>query len=201
MVENKERPGLFVGWVHNGEHSFEVIPTSMYGELLRKLMLDEGVHPGAIFISKMTMCNWIAPEFHKGCRQVWLGEFWKELNNIGSPEAYYEKPKYKEEKREPETKYGYISPDGRYFHCEYFGHSALEREIVGKLEKIDNPQEYLYEKGWLCIYHDPFGKGTYAIAMGYKKHMTDAQLKMLERLQIPYTSSGFEKYLLGDEKQ
>ena len=199
MNSNKEKPGIFVGWVHNGEKSFEVIPTSMYGDLLRKLMLEQGVHPGAIFISKMALCDWVDPSSHKGCRCVWLSEFWDEINNIDSPEAYYEKPKYKEEKRKPETKYGYISQDGRYFHCEYFGHSALEREIVGKLEKIDNQQQYLYEKGWLCIYNDPFAKGTYAIAMGYKKHMTDEQLKMFDLLQIPHHSTGFQKYLLGEE--
>lgn len=198
-MKNKERPSLFVGWVHKGRKSFEIIPESQYGALLEKLLLEKKVHPGAVFISKMSICHWIDPNYHKGCKGVSVYSFWDEINNLNSPDAYYKEPKLKKEVKPPETKYGYISPDGRYFQCEYFGHSALERKIVGELEKVDNPQQYLYDKGWLCIYHDPFGHGQYAIAMGYKKHMTDEQLKRLDTLKIPHTSYGFQRYLLGDE--
>jgi len=198
-MKQKERPSLFVGWVHKGRKSFEIIPESQYGSLLEKLLLEKRVHPGAIFISKMTLCHWIDSKYHKGDKHVSVYTFWDEINNINSPDAYYKEPKLKRESKPSDSKYGYISPDGRYFHCEYFGHSTLEREIVGKLEKIDRPQEYLYDKGWLCIYCDPFHGGQYAIAMGRKKHMTDEQLRMLDTLKIPHNSYGFQKYLLGDE--
>ena len=199
MAKRKEKPDLFVGWVHKGKTSFEVIPSSMYEGLLQKLLVDKGIHPGAIFISQMTVCHWIAPKYHKGKKTVWIGDFWDEINGINSPAAYYEEPKYSVEKKTAETKYGYISPDGRYFQCEYFGHSSLAREIVGKLEKIDDPAEYLYSRGWLCIYHDPFNRGNYAIAMGFRQHMTEAQLKMLDMLEIPHSSYNFQRYLLGEE--
>ena len=199
-MKSKERPSLFVGWVHKGRKSFEVIPESQYGSLLEKLLLEKGVHAGAIFISKMTLCHWIDDRYHKGNKHVSVYTFWDEINNINSPETYYKEPKLKKEPKPSDSKYGYISPDGRYFHCEYFGHSTLEREIVGKLEKIDNPQEYLYDKGWLCIYHDPFGTGQYAIAMGHRKHMTNEQLRMLDVLKIPHNSHGFQKYLLGEKE-
>ena len=198
-MNQKERPSLFVGWVHKGRKSFEVIPESQYGALLTKLLIEKKVHPGAVFISKMSICHWIDPKYHKGCKGVSVYSFWDEINNLDSPDAYYKEPKLKKEVKVPEAKYGYIAPDGRYFQCKYFGHSDLERKIVGELEEVDNPQEYLYDKGWLCIYHDPFGKGQYAIAMGYRKHMTDAQLKRLDALKIPHTSHGFQQYLLGDE--
>lgn len=198
-MKNKERPSLFVGWVHKGRKSFEIIPESQYVLLLEKLLLEKRVHPGAIFISKMTICHWIDDKYHKGCKHVNIYDFWDEINNLDSPDAYYKEPNLKKKPKPSGSKYGYISPDGRYFQCEYFGHASLEREIVGKLEDINNPQEYLYDKGWLCIYHDPFNHGQYAIAMGYKKHMTDKQLHMLDMLKIPHTSQGFQKYLLGDE--
>ena len=182
MAENKERPGIFVGWVHNGEKSFEVIPKTMYGDLLYKLMMEDGVHPGAIFISKMTMCNWVAPDYHKGCRQVWLGDFWDEINNIDSPAAYYEKPKYKVEKRQPETKYGWLAPDGRFFRCGYGGHSNLADKIVGDIEYVANPERLLEEKGWAKVLTGGSFNKTYAIGMGYDRKLTDAQLKELERM-------------------
>ena len=198
-MKQKERPSLFVGWIHKGRKSFEIIPESQYGSLLRKLLLEKHVHPGAIFISKMTICHWIDPNYHKGRKDVSVYSFWDEINNLNSPDAYYKEPKLKKEVKPSETKYGYISPDGRYFQCEYFGHSALERKIVGELEEVDNPQQYLLDKGWLCIYHNPFGHGQYAISMGHKKHMTNEQLHRLEILKIPHTSCGFQEYLLGDE--
>lgn len=198
-MKQKERPSIFVGWVHKGRKSFEVIPESQYRSLLEKLLIEKNVHPGAIFISKMTLCHWIDGKYHKGDKHVSVYSFWDEINNLDSPDAYYKEPNLKKELKPPSSKYGYISPDGRYFHCEYFGHASLERKIVGKLEDVNNPQEYLYSKGWLCIYHDPFNNGQYAIAMGHRKHMTNEQLHMLDVLKIPHTSHGFQKYLLGDE--
>jgi hypothetical protein len=44
-MKNQERPSLFVGWVHKGRKSFEVIPESQYGALLKKLLLEKHVHP------------------------------------------------------------------------------------------------------------------------------------------------------------
>lgn len=201
VVKVDDRPSLFVGYIHKGHKRFEVIPEPQYGSLLKKLLLEKKVHPGAIFISQMTLVHWIDPDYHKGRKDVNIYDFWKEIENLKSPDAYYKPlPLKKEVKKEtPKSNYGYISPDGRYFQCDYYGHSSLEREIVGKLEKIDNPQQYLYDHRWLCIYHDPFGRGQYAIAMGSRKHMTNEQLAMLDRLKIPHTSHGFQDYLLGDE--
>lgn len=198
-----ERPSIFVGWVHKGHKRFEVIPESQYGSLLRKLLLEKHVHPGSIFISKMTLVHWIDADYHNGNKHVSVYSFWKEIENLNSPDAYY-KPlplKHEATREEPKDNYGYISPDGRYFQCNYWGHASLEREIVGNLEKIDNPQQYLYDKGWLCIYHDPFGKGKYAIAMGKRHSMTDAQLKMLMRLKIPTNSYGFQDYMFKESER
>lgn len=203
-MSNKEKPSLFVGWVHNGKKSFEVIPETQYKSLIEKLLLKEGVHPGAIFISKMAMCHWIDKSYHNGKLNVWIRDFWDELNNLGDKRVEYKKTDLKKEPKKSNSeksgaKYGYISPDGRYFQCEYYGHRDLEDKIVGKLEKIDNPQQYLYDHGWLCIYHDPFACGQYAIGMGHNKTMTNEQLKILEVLKIPHTSRGFQKYLVGEE--
>lgn len=197
MSKNKERPEIFIGWVHKGRKNFEVIPESKVESLLKKLFFEKGVHPGAVFMSKMTIVKWLSPQFHRGRNDVNIYKFYEQLAEINDPNCYYKEPNLKSTPRKSETKYGYVSPDGRYFHCEYFGHSTLEREIVGKLEEVSNPQQYLYDKGWLCIYHDPFHNGTYAVQMGYRKKMTDEQLKTLERLGIPSHSRGFQDCLLG----
>ena len=199
MVKQDERPSLFVGWIHRGKKQFEVIPESKYKSLLEKLFFEKGVHPGAVFISKMTLCHWIDPNYHKGNKHVNIYDFYKQLDEIKEPKCEYKQLDLKSTPKKDTPNYGYISPDGRYFKCDYYGHSTLEREIVGKLTPISNPQQYLYDNGWLCIYHDPFNKGTYAIAMGRKKHMTNEQLNMLDRLKIPHNSYGFQNYLLGDE--
>lgn len=199
MKETNERPSIFVGWVHKGKKEFEVIPESKYESLLKHLFFEKGVHPGAVFISKMTICNWISPKFHKGCKSVNIYKFYEQLAEINDPVCEYKEPNLKSIPKKESPNYGYVSPDGRYFHCDYWGHASLEREIVGEVEKIDNPQQYLYNKGWLCIYHDPFNKGTYAIAMGRKQHMTNEQLHMLDVLKIPHNSYGFQDYLLGEE--
>lgn len=198
-MTDRERPSIFIGWVHKGRKNFEVIPESKVESLLKKLFFEKGVHPGAVFISKMTICNWISPKFHKGCKSVNIYKFYEQLAEINDPVCEYKEPNLKSIPKKESPNYGYVSPDGRYFHCDYWGHASLEREIVGEVEKIDNPQQYLYDKGWLCIYHDPFAKGTYAVQMGYKKSMTNAQVKTLERLKIPSNSRGYQNYLLGDE--
>ncbi len=198
MNNEAERPSIFVGWVHKGKKQFEVIPESKYKPLLEKLFFEMGVHPGAVFISKMTIVHWVDPNYHKGCKNVCIYDFYKELNGINDPSCYYKEPDLKREAKPVTRNYGYVSPDGRYYHCDYYGHSSLEREIVGHLEDIENPQQYLYEKGWLCIYNDPYNHGTYAVQMGYGKKMTDRQLKTLQRLEIPTTSKGFKECLLGD---
>lgn len=100
-MKTKERPSLFVGWVHKGRKSFEVIPESQYGALLEKLLLEKHVHPGAIFISKMSICHWIDPNYHKGCKGVSVYSFWDEINNLDSPDAYYKEPKLKRKLSHP----------------------------------------------------------------------------------------------------
>lgn len=199
MQVKDERPSLFVGWIHKGKKQFEVIPESKYESLLKKLFFEKGVHPGAVFISKMTLCHWIDADYHKGKKHVNIYDFYKQLAEINEPKCEYKQLDLKSTPKKDTPNYGYISPDGRYFKCDYYGHSSLEREIVGKFQEIDNPQQYLYDNGWLCIYHDPFNKGTYAIAMGRRKSMTNEQLKMLDRLKIPHNSHGFQDYLLGEE--
>ena len=140
------KPSVFIGWRHNGINSFEVVSTAQFKPFLEKLVIEEGVNVASIFISKMAMCNWLTPDSHKGCRQVQVQNFYDEINGTGNPSDYHG-PDVSPQPKKSDSKYGYIRPDGKYFQCEYFGHSALERELVGKLEDIDDPQAYLFSKG------------------------------------------------------
>lgn len=37
-MSNKERPSIFIGWVHKGKKNFEVIPESKVEALLKKVV-------------------------------------------------------------------------------------------------------------------------------------------------------------------
>ena len=95
-------------------------------------------------------------------------------------------------KKKVESYYGFISPDGRHFRCEYGNHSELAREIVGKMEKIDDAQKYLEKQNWVVIYNDSVNHKT-AMYLPYNQKVTDAQLKTIESL--PITISNLSEYL------
>lgn len=139
-LNSKERPEIFVGWVHRGRGYFEVIPKSQLESLLTKLQ-GKGVHPGTIFISKMTIVHWLCDDFHKGLSDVSVYKFYEQLKEINDPKAYYKPPKLESKQPEKDTSpnYGYVSPNGRYFKCKYSGHSSLAKDIVGEVIDTTDP--------------------------------------------------------------
>jgi hypothetical protein len=80
----------------------------------------------------------------------------------------------------PTTKYGWIAPDGRFFRCDYGGHSNLADKIVGEIQHVRNPERHLEDLGWAKILHGGSTGKVYAIGMGLDKKLTDAQLKTLQ---------------------
>lgn len=83
-----------------------------------------------------------------------------------------------------ETKYGWISPDGRFFGCDYGGHSSLAADIVGEIQYVRDPERHLEDLGWMKVLN---GCGTgrrYSVGMGEGKCITDEQIKTLERMGL-----------------
>ena len=95
-----------------------------------------------------------------------------------------------EEKKVPETreqekpKYGWIAPDGRYFQCDYGGHSHLATKIVGEMEAVLDAELHLEEHGWAKIFKPLPTRERYAVGMGTDQRLTDRQLATLKRLGL-----------------
>ena len=198
ISKQKQRPQYIVAWrTKNGRNQWEAVSSQQFGPFCYYLENVKKIPKASIHFHHLTIAHWLHPELHKGCRQVWVREIYEEI--FGDKEGTYTPPNIEPIKEEKDTSpnYGYVSPEGEYYKCAYGGHRSLEDELVGLMNKYDNAQRILFDKGWLCIYHDPFAHGSYAIAMGHRKEMSNKQLKTLERLGIPSTCRGFAEHLGG----
>lgn len=82
------------------------------------------------------------------------------------------------EKNSDNTKYGWISPDGKYFHCGYQGHNALAEKICFGMVTTDNAEYYLESHGWCNVYKSLF-EDKYRVYVGDGFVITNAQMKVL----------------------
>lgn len=168
-----------------GERMWEALKKEQIIGFAEKL-LNEGVHPATVIISYSPMLlHWFFEDYHNGLSDV---NFHK-INELIYGSKPIKKPKRKPIDvpihKEPEKmKYGWLSPDGRFFNCDYGGHSAEARRIVGSIEKVDDVEKYLEDKGWAKILSGSWHNSIYAVGMGYGKKITDKQLKMLIHLGL-----------------
>lgn len=197
--KKKDWPQFIVAWrTKNGRNQWEAVSREKFGPFIYWLETVKKVPKASIHFHQLTIAHWLYPELHKGCKTVWLKDIYTEI--FGDKDGVYISPQVEPVKKEKDTSpnYGYVSPEGEYYKCAYGGHRDLEDDLVGKMNKYENAQKILFDKGWLCIYHNPFAHGSYAIMMGNKKEMTNRQFKCLERLGIPSTCRGFAEYLGGE---
>lgn len=91
------------------------------------------------------------------------------------------------------SKYGLISPDGKWYNCEFGGHTAIAGRIIQEKQKefnlTDNQildmmydcygkaLDYLYKKGWIAIRNPSMGD-TF-IDMDETKRATKAQTNVI----------------------
>lgn len=90
----------------------------------------------------------------------------------------------KEEERrqkdvESDQKYGFISPDGRFYKCAYHGHYDLAERICFGMVETNNVEEYLENHGWCKVYQPISRNNEFAIYVGGRHELTDAQMKTL----------------------
>lgn len=157
-----------------------------------KKLLDAEVNPASIMLQyNPVFFHWAFPSEHNGLSDV---NFMRINDVIGGEKKSAHKIPKVEARKEPESKYGWISPDGRYYHCSYSGHMNLDYEIVGKIEPVIDPEQKLEELGWAKIYRGLDMENFYSVGMGKGKKLTDKQLKML-RLNGLDTVFGIELFL------
>lgn len=122
-------------WEENGEKRWNMIHEKDFDAFGLNLLNNPNVNNHTIFIipcSGFIEGVWLSRHTHKSGRV----DFWNFFEDYGTP---YVPPVVKEENKDTlqtlhernddGTKYGWISPDGKYFHCGYQGHVALAEKI------------------------------------------------------------------------
>lgn len=165
----------------DGKRCWEAVREDQYAGFLEQL-LNRGVNPATVMVAYAPIFfHWVWKKFHKGLSDVYFQKINEEIYGTEPVEESKHKPVNVPITKKTETKFGWIAPDGRYFRCDYGGHSSLAREIVGEIQYIADPEQHLEGLGWAKVFS---GTGTgkrYTVGMGAKKKLTDAQLRMLKR--------------------
>lgn len=192
-------------WEENGEKKWEMVKEKDRDAYLMNLLSDttNNINPHSVFIIPTNgMCAgiWLFPKTHKSNRV----DFWNFFEDYGE---IYKKPEVSEqtqkfldnqkEKSKPDTKYGFISPDGRYFHCGFQGHSSLADRICFGMTDTNNAERYLEEHGWCKIYRTLFSN-QYAVYVGGDKEITDAQMDTLIKMGLD-TAEGIANMLCKNQ--
>lgn len=162
-------------------------------EIIMNILMNEDVDKSSIFSipadGLMFGVIWVWQKAHPNAsRSIW--NFFEEYNNPQMEIPHFEEASKlankmnEEEKEKRNSKYGFISPDGRYFHCDYQGHISLAHDICFGQFETDNPEKYLEEHGWCKIYNPVDRDNRYAVYVGGNYVLTDAQMKKLMELGL-----------------
>lgn len=161
-------------------------------EVIMNLLLNEKVDKHSIFI--IPVCGvpfgaiWLWTKTH-GKSKCNLYNFFEEYNIKQPNIEQYEEAKQiadecKEERYEKQhSKYGFISPSGEYYSCQFEGHHHLAYEICFGQFETNNPERCLEEHGWCKIYR-PLGSRQYDIYLANNYILTEAQFKVLQSLGL-----------------
>ena len=177
-------------WEENNVKQWDMVKEKDNNTFLMNLLQNSDVNKHTIFI--IPCCGgfvsgiWLWKNTHKSSRV----DFWNFFEEYGT---VYKKPVIKEEnkqflheaheKKDDGTKYGWISPDGKYFHCGYQGHNSLAYDICFGMVDTDNAERYLEEHGWCKIYKSLFEE-NYHVYVGGNYVITNAQMKTLIKLGL-----------------
>lgn len=180
-----------VCWMENGEKKWEMVKENDSRTLLLNLLMNKNVVKHSIFIIPCTggfvSGLWLYPKTHKSSRV----DFWNFHEDFGTPYVppVMENETGKEilhninERNSDNTKYGWISPDGKYYHCGYQGHAALAASICFGMYETNNPERCLEEHGWCKIYKS-LTEEEYHVYVSEKFAITKAQFETLKELGL-----------------
>ena len=186
MAKRDEMTGYVFMWeTKHGERKWEAVTKGQVNGFLQKL-LDDGVHPATIMISYAPILfHFVFAKYHDGLTDVNFHRINKTIYGTDPKAKTDRKPvDVPVTKEKPVSKYGWLSPDGRFFACDYGGHSYLADKIVGDIQYVANPERHLEDIGWAKIMSGSGTGKTYAIGMGLEKKITDMQLKALQRMGL-----------------
>lgn len=173
---------IFMWETPKGVRKWEAAEKGQTAGFLERL-LNEGVNPATIMIAfNPILWHWVFEEYHKGLSDV----YWNNINeDIYGTEPVKKKRKPLDvpaEKPKPVMKYGWLAPDGRFFNCDYGGHSHLASKIVGDVVYVANPEKHLEDNGWAKILNGRSWGKAYYVGMGIGKKLTNNQVKTLESM-------------------
>ena len=177
-------------WEEDDVKKWDMIMEKDRNAFLMNLLQNSNVNKHTIFIipcyGGFVSGIWLWKNTHKSSHV----DFWNFFVDYGMP---YKPPVEIEEnksllhelheKNSDNTKYGWISPDGKYFHCGYQGHVTLANNICFGMVDTDNSEFYLEEHGWCKIYKSLFEE-QYHVYVGNNCVITDAQMKKLIELGL-----------------
>lgn len=191
-----------VCWEEKNKKKWEMVKADDIDILLLNLLKNENVRKHSIFVIPTTgfvSGIWLWTTTHKSSSI----DFWNFFEDYGreykKPEAKKEDKKILSEiheKKSDDTKYGWISPDGKYFHCCYQEHVSLADRICFGMTETNNAEKYLEEHGWCKIYKSLFDK-KYRVYVGGKYVLTEKQMETLSDMGLE-NAEDIEKMLIKE---
>ena len=168
----------------DGKRCWEAVKEEQYTGFLVQL-LNRGVHPATVMVAYAPILfRWVWKKFHKGLSDVYFQKINEEIYGTEPAPESAHKPVDVPVEQKPETKFGWIAPDGRFFGCGYGGHTSEARRIVGEIRDIRDPERHLENLGWAKVFKGLEARERYSVGMGEGKKLTDAQLVELQRMGL-----------------
>lgn len=82
--------------------------------------------------------------------------------------------------------FGWVSPDGQVFSCDYHGHWELAKKIAATyhINGATNPESFLEQHGWVKVTKDPFGplSKLHSAILASRMYITRTQARVLAEL-------------------
>lgn len=194
----------FIFWRETNKNCWEYVTKNDTNGFLYNLMLNENIDNSKIFIvpsGSILAGIWLDTQSHKSNR-VDFFHFLEDYNENyvkpTIPESFEKVEQELKEKHGDDTKYGFVSPDGRYFHCNYQGHTSLADNICFGMIETNNAEQYLEEHGWIKIYKSMFSD-TYAVYTGCNHIITKEQFETLSNMGLE-NAEGISEMLVNEER-
>ena len=101
-----------------GERRWEAVTEKQYAGFLEQL-LNRGVHPATVMVAYAPILfRWVWKKFHKGLSDVYFQKINEEIYGTEPAPENAHKPVDVPVEQKPETKFGWIAPDGRFLGAD-----------------------------------------------------------------------------------
>ncbi len=177
----------------DGARHWEALEKKQVSGFLEQLVTS-GVSPASIIMAyNPIFLHWAFPSFHRNFSDVSFAQIDESIAGY-APEQPSKHPRVSV-REDDVPRFGWIAPDGRFFFCDYGGHIALAEKIVGELEKISDPEQYLEDHGWVKISSGKMHGKKYFVGMGLGKKLSDDQFAAISMNGWDSSVYGLSLYL------